>query len=343
MRFRVLSLFVSFFVFLIACGNGEGAATKARSSAEGQMVQRLLKTKSCPSCDLAGADLRGAKLNEANLEGADLGRAQLSYADLSGANLKKANLKGAHLGGANLEYADLDGAQLAGTVFEGALFKSTKIRGRMVNRLIRADQATERETTVAPAPPVAQPSTAPDVRELSAGDEVVPPTATGAGASNVQVQPKPLKTIMPASSPPAPVVEESRTKANNSGQDAGAGNTGQEELVERMFDRKRCVGCDFTGVHLAGKDLEGFDLERASFRDADLRDADLSEANLKGAVFRNAQLPNADFRDADLYRADFTGADLTGAVFTGAKIDGADFSGAQGLNLEGATGKPRSR
>lgn len=343
MRFRVLSLSVVFFFFLIVCGNGEGAASKAKNSAEGQAVQRLLKTKFCPSCDLAGVDLRGAKLNEANLEGADLSRAQLSYADLSGANLKKANLKGAHLGGANLEYADLDGAHLAGTIFEGALFKSTKIRGRVVNRLIRADQATERETVGAPAPPIEQPAPVPDVRERSAGDDVGPSTPTSAGAANVQKQPKPLDAMMPASSPSIPLVGKSQAKENDGRQEAKTGNTGQEALVERMFDQERCVGCDFAGVHLAGKDLEGFDLERASFRDADLRDVDLSEANLKGAIFQNAQLLNADFRDADLYRADFSGAGLTNAVFTGAKIDGADFSGAQGANLEGATGKPRSR
>lgn len=111
-------------------------------------------------------------------------------------------------------------------------------------------------------------------------------------------------------------------------------DTGKKELLDRLFNEKRCVGCDLSQIDLAGKKMIGFDLERADLRASDLRRARLGQANLKGADLRQANLQDADLRRADLYLADFTGADLTGARLEGALIDGADFTGALGLNLD---------
>ncbi|MBM9538515.1 pentapeptide repeat-containing protein [Desulfobulbus alkaliphilus] len=117
---------------------------------------------------------------------------------------------------------------------------------------------------------------------------------------------------------------------------AVAADTGKQELLDRLFKDKRCVGCDLSQVDLAGKNLSGFDLERADLSGSDLRRARLGRANLKGANLRQANLQDADLRRADLYLADFTRADLTGARLENALVDGAVFTGALGLDLEGA-------
>ena len=64
--------------------------------------------------NLAGADLRGAYLEEAHLEGASLVSAHLEAADLVGAHLEEAVLDGSYLNGAFLYNAHLDGARLIG-------------------------------------------------------------------------------------------------------------------------------------------------------------------------------------------------------------------------------------
>jgi hypothetical protein len=91
--------------------------------------------------DLAGADLRRARLAEANVRNADLVgtnfagvnfySADLICANLAGANLSNArlyaaDLSGANLGGANLRGADLRGARLCEANFRGADVKDAK-------------------------------------------------------------------------------------------------------------------------------------------------------------------------------------------------------------------------
>jgi uncharacterized protein YjbI with pentapeptide repeats len=104
-------------------------------------VDRLLSTRSCPECDLLGANLDGAALNGANLTQANLRGANLSNTNLIGgtllgaflqnANLYKANLRGvnftnADLSDADLTNADLTGARLTDAVTKGANFNNAK-------------------------------------------------------------------------------------------------------------------------------------------------------------------------------------------------------------------------
>jgi uncharacterized protein YjbI with pentapeptide repeats len=68
------------------------------------------KTKDCPGCNLAGAQLKrrnlgGANLSGANLAGASFHRAVLRGANLSGADLTEANLNKTDLLQANLSRA----------------------------------------------------------------------------------------------------------------------------------------------------------------------------------------------------------------------------------------------
>jgi uncharacterized protein YjbI with pentapeptide repeats len=75
-------------------------------------VRRLLRTNSCPRCDLSGADLRAVNLKNA---------------DLTGANLYGANLSGANLDYANLIDADLRSAITQGTSMIG-IYRSRATR-----------------------------------------------------------------------------------------------------------------------------------------------------------------------------------------------------------------------
>lgn len=323
-------------------------ATKAASLTPIQRnVQQLLKTKSCPSCDLAGVDLSQNRLNKADLHGADLSGARLNLADLSGANLRQANLSHANLTGADLSYADLEGANLQGIQLDGARFQATRIKGRTVNRLIHAENAqatlddhtiTTQQLMAAQEPhPVATPA-APSSQARAAvkNVETLPAPAAGTAASPDAQPSDSMLQAIDAEPPPAPVAAApTPTPAVQTAQAAPAPGTpvneARQKMLEQMFDKKSCIGCNLRGLDLSDRDMGGFDLERADFSDSNLQEADLSEANLKGAIFHGTQLQGADLSEADLYRADFTTADLTEADLDDAKTEGADFSGAKGL------------
>lgn len=86
-------------------------------------LDKLLRTKECPGCDLAEANLAGKDLRNAKLPGINLTKANLSRADLSGAvfyveeyaGKPRANLSGANLSNAKLIKTNLIGANL--TIF----------------------------------------------------------------------------------------------------------------------------------------------------------------------------------------------------------------------------------
>ncbi len=102
------------------------------SSEVQQNITVLTKTKSCPECNLTGANLNRMTLSGANLQGADLSRATLFLTDLSGANLQNSNLREAQFGGADLGDADLRGADLTGASLAGAYLGGTHLDGEMI-------------------------------------------------------------------------------------------------------------------------------------------------------------------------------------------------------------------
>ncbi|MBM9514238.1 pentapeptide repeat-containing protein [Desulfogranum marinum] len=521
--------------------------------------QQLLKTKSCPGCDLAGATMIRLDLHGANLEGANLAGAKLFLADLSGANLKNANLQGASLGGADLADADLRGANLTGAVLEGAFLETAKINGDFITRppveeeafsgsgekvyVPTEDQSKqvpythdvavgERQDLESPPPviqnedpavseqtvtsststPSSQPiqrsepsvtpkvtskkmvpmaeavvseseiqsvESVPPVQELSeqskkvespkelpviepvaerdviekqavkpleattvaqvekesvadqadnaslpqtvndfadkieeadvregdiqvdkpsaVGEDIVTGSIAGAGTLQAVAVPEGAPPVKPSGeldgsipkeaslaevatasaqkteiAPPAlpqdePVSvkevvtaqkpeEEVEADQNVSSMIAQIEDNAQQQteaitspmytvetpeqavarqelILEKLFDNQRCVGCDLSGMDLAGENFKKIDLERVNFEECNLQGADFEEANLKGANFRGADLQNADFSEADIYRADFTNANLTGARFDQTLMDSADFTGAKGLVL----------
>ncbi len=95
-------------------------------------ISTVQKTKSCPGCDLSGADLNRMDLSGANLQGADLTDAKLYLVNFSGADLQNAHLQRASLGGADLTGADLRGADLSEAELNGAYLKGAKFDGEFV-------------------------------------------------------------------------------------------------------------------------------------------------------------------------------------------------------------------
>src|SRR6266568_2023029 len=74
-----------------------GASATAGRAADPAADLLAGRSKDCPKCDLAGANLKRLDLKEADLAGANLARANLHRANLAGANLAGANLTGANL------------------------------------------------------------------------------------------------------------------------------------------------------------------------------------------------------------------------------------------------------
>jgi uncharacterized protein YjbI with pentapeptide repeats len=73
-------------------------------------LDRLIKTRSCPNCDLSNAKITGQDLSWTDLSGANLSGADLSSTNLYDANLRGANLQGAKTTDANFVGSDLSDA-----------------------------------------------------------------------------------------------------------------------------------------------------------------------------------------------------------------------------------------
>lgn len=116
----------------LAAQSQDPAPQDARAAA----MARLLDSKACQQCDLAGAsfvkgtdlkgvDLAGAKLIEASFYRTLLANANFSDADLTKANLSMADLTNVNFGGANLDGAVLTGA--TGANLSGAKTTETTV------------------------------------------------------------------------------------------------------------------------------------------------------------------------------------------------------------------------
>ena len=112
-----------------------GSAFPVQAASPEENKAQLLKTRSCPGCNLAGVNLNRAELAGADLQGADLSDAKLMLANLAGANLQKANLKGVKFGGADLANADLRGAAIDASALNGAYYKGASIDATVAEAL----------------------------------------------------------------------------------------------------------------------------------------------------------------------------------------------------------------
>ncbi|MBF2097790.1 MAG: pentapeptide repeat-containing protein [Gloeomargaritaceae cyanobacterium C42_A2020_066] len=108
--------------------------------------------------------------------------------------------------------------------------------------------------------------------------------------------------------------------------------------LDRLTQRRKCVGCNLAGADLAGRDLKGVNLRGANLSGANLRGANLASANLQGTNLAGAnleqtnlsaaQLGGADLKGANLYAAQLNLAKLQGARLDAAHLEGADLTGA---------------
>ena len=109
----VSTRFVRLFAVMAAAALVATASVAAWTSSP-EDVQRLLKTHTCPGCDLRNEQLVNLDLAGADLTGADLSGAFMYKTVLREAALKGAKFVGADLGGTDLtgaHDADLKGAQ----------------------------------------------------------------------------------------------------------------------------------------------------------------------------------------------------------------------------------------
>jgi uncharacterized protein YjbI with pentapeptide repeats len=108
-------------------------------------LEQLKTTRSCPKCNLVGADLSKIRLlvEGANSEGANLRGANLTTVDLNGASLQNADLRGAftnwggigaslNLNGANLQGANLTGAKFPRSTMRGANLMNANLTGTIL-------------------------------------------------------------------------------------------------------------------------------------------------------------------------------------------------------------------
>ncbi len=362
---RFINIFLFVCLTLVTGVSGVKGTPLGSSRPEVQKnYQKLIATRTCPGCYLAGVVLIRAALRGVNLEGANLAGAQLNLADLANANLKNANLQGAALGGADLANADLSGANLTGAVLEGAFLETAIMDGKVVTRPQSTDEEELTRGEKVYVPNESSSKTVPYTQEAVVAKDQVSRKGDGADQTDEKKKSQPVKSasskkIMPMADA---VVPEEAVENVEKERDAGAlkklassvdskselqpadvrkneesssGNevNDQQKIIEVLLDTKRCVACDLGGIDLSGKKLKNADLERINLEDCLLRETDFRKANLKGANFSGADLRGADFRGADLYLANFHKADVTGAQFDDALLDAADFSGAAGVEI----------
>jgi uncharacterized protein YjbI with pentapeptide repeats len=162
------------------------------------------------------------------------------------------------------------------------------------------------------------------------GSRTVPAPAQSPAVAQVEIvkdsQQTPQKTAVKGSE----TMKVTEEKPAAAAQKPIAGKT-KEDYLQILLDKKKCFGCDLSGLDLAGKNLDSADLEKANLTGCNLEGADLDKANLKGAILRQANLRQAKLKNADLYKADLSGADLTGAKVGGAMFDSAQTASAVGL------------
>ena len=183
-------------LFLLAGTVTLAAAPVQENSVVQQNKEKLLKTKSCPGCNLAGVNLNRADLAGADLQGADLTKAKFFLANLAGANLQKARLQGAGFGGADLADADFRGADLRDVSLSGAYYRGAHFDQKFAAFLRKGD--ADAGEIAAEATGTAEPEAA--EKKVSAPEQVDQPA----------VQPAEKAKVVPA----APVAVQQEPRGN---------------------------------------------------------------------------------------------------------------------------------
>lgn len=189
---KIACAFLSGFILFGSTVSIAADSAKKNSTVQ-ENKERLIKTKSCPGCNLAGVNLNRADLAGADLQGADLSHAKFFLANLAGANLQKARLQGAGFGGADLAKANFKGADLRDVSLDGAYYKGAYFDKDFLAFLkkekISADEEikAELEEITEPAadvekPPLSEQAVEPPVVQMD-DEKVEAPTSVPAPAA----------------------------------------------------------------------------------------------------------------------------------------------------------------
>lgn len=211
---------------------------------------------------LAGADLRGANLNDVSLVGTDLRGADLAGASLRQADLRESNLSGASLRGAYMWDADLSGADLSEADLSGADLGRTDLRGADL-RGARLDQA-----------------------------------ALGGAEIDAETQ-MDAKWQLVWEMANNEVVGRDLSKVDLSEADLGGFDLSETNLGGALLSGANLNGKHLRNVDLSGADLRGADLSAARLEGCDLRGANLEGANLRQTSFDECDMRDVNLREAN--------------------------------------------
>lgn len=232
---------------VLFCSTAAFAANPAKeTSVVQENKEKLIKTKSCPGCNLVGANLNRTDLAGADLQGADLSNAKFFLANLAGANLQKARLRGAGFGGADLAKANLRGADLQDVSFDGAYIEGAHF-DKEYKALLKKQKAAAAEELKTQLEETAK---LPDDSEKTSATEQEPEATTGQVEKDKVAAPAPAPATAPASSSPTapaqtPAVQQpqaSKTPARNADQAAMATGTTDSTGIQQGAEEEKPVG-----------------------------------------------------------------------------------------------------
>ena len=216
-------------------------------------ITLLAETKSCPQCDLSGADLNRLDLSGANLEGANLSRAKMSLTNLSGANLHNADLREAVLNGADLANIDLRGADLTGASLVGAYMIGALMDGEMVATTVYDHEGiSDIEKTVYVEDTV-NPKVPQETEEMTIGSrrdfEETPPAVPG---DKVQIETgKSTQSMTPVENATLAYAKESLPKQSTAAPAAKAAPAIQEVRIEEEVTESEMLLTNERKKHLS--------------------------------------------------------------------------------------------
>jgi uncharacterized protein YjbI with pentapeptide repeats/RimJ/RimL family protein N-acetyltransferase len=265
--------------------------------------------------DLAGANLKGAIVQEvdftgANLTGANathlrgLGRFGADSVEFDGASLRYADLTGSHFRDSSFVNVDFTRADLREVVFNSTDLRDADFTGADLYRT-RFNLCERKGALGLPAE---------RLKAVLAGESRE--SLRGLDFSNLELDGVDL-----------------------SGRDLEGANFADASLATTSFRGASLDGCDFSKAYVTGADFTSTTLRATNFTSVQAERADFSETFCGGTDFTGAKMAVAQFKNAEMTSADLTGAsvtevDFTGTTFQGVKAVGAYFNRAILRNVE---------
>lgn len=353
----ITAFLVSFQTFTLGVA---GSALSAASPVAQKNLAKLVESRSCRGCDLAGLDFNRMDLSGVDLEEADLSSGQFYLTNLTGANLQKAKLNGAIFGGADLGEADLRGADLEGASLDGAylgeaIFDSELIAGTPSEKVIASPVDGPQIESTSRAAATKKPE---EVIEVSA--DATAPKLNPMGApqpTDETINDSEVKQDLAAKD------NDMESRIDNGKQEEIEKNQGSEELAVDKNNLKNTEvsdnsqGSGLTEVEakpipkadvamsavMASEHESGGPLAVDDSSQNDLGADIIKKNNLDRLLDKDrcfgCDLSGLDLSGKNLKGVDLEKADLSGCNLEDAKLDGANLKGAllQGVNLRNAS------